>query len=177
MAREVKELTVKELEKTFQGIRQTGCVLVNYGGMKGDAARQVRQEMRRRGSRLMVVKNSLLATALERLGAGGLKSLIGGPTAVVYGENAIEAARAANAATEMCAAIKVRGAYVEGRVLGPEGVKKLASIPSREVLLATFAGALLAPLRRLAYGLLARPRALAYGLEQLKKGAAEQAPA
>ncbi len=177
MAREVKELMVKELEAVFQGIDGTGCVLVNYDGMTGDAARQVRQEVRRRGGSMVIVRNSLFGIALDRLGVGGLKRLIGGPMAVVRGEGPIEAAKAVDAATEMCAAIRVRGGYADGRVLGPEEVKKLAAIPSREVLLATIAGALMAPLRRLAYGLLDRPRALACGLDQLRARAAEQPPA
>ena len=74
-----------------------------------------------------------------------------------------------------CAALQVRGVYVDGQVLGPEGVRKLAAIPSRETLLSMLAGALMAPLRRLAAGLLDRPRALLSVLEQMKQKAADDA--
>ncbi|NLW51205.1 MAG: 50S ribosomal protein L10 [Candidatus Brocadiaceae bacterium] len=168
MPQQVKELMLKELTEEFRDIRRTGCVVVGYHGMKADESRLVRQEARRQGSRMMVVKNSLFARAASDLGACGLSSLLDGPTAVVQGPSAVEAARAAQAMARACAALEVRGVYVDGQVLGPEGVRKLADIPNRETLLSMFAGALMAPLRRLAGGLLDRPRALLNVLEQMK---------
>ncbi len=174
MAREVKELIVKELTETFRDINETGCVLVSYRGMKADEAHRLRQEVRQRSSRVTVVKNSLFALALDRLGAAELKSLLEGSIAVVQGENSVAAAKVAQEMTKLCAAIQVRGAYVDGAVVGPETVEELARIPSREVLLAMVAGALLGPLRRLALGLMAKPRALVSALDQLRTRSAQQ---
>lgn len=177
MAREVKELMVKELEERFRGIKEAGCVLVNYSGVKADEARRLRREIGQKGSRMTVVKNSLFALAMDRLGAGELRALLDGPIAVVQGESSVDAAKAAKEMTRICGAIQVRGGYLDGNVVGPEDVERLARIPSREELLSMVAGALLAPLRRLAYGLLAKPRAVLYGLDQLRKRAEEQAGA
>lgn len=173
MPQHVKELMLKELAEEFRDIRQTGCVVVGYQGMKADESRRLRQEARRQGSRVMVVKNSLFARAVSDLGAPGLGDLLGGPSAVVQGPTAVEAARAAAAMAKACAAVQVRGVYVDGQILGPEGVRKLADIPSRETLLSMFAGALMAPLRRLTAGLLDRPRALLSILDQMKNQKAE----
>ena len=171
MAQHVKELMLKELEERFGNIQQTGCVVVGYQGMKADEARRLRQEARRQSSQVMVVKNSLFALALDHLGVAGVGEMLAGPSAVVHGPSAVEAARAADAMAKACPAVQLRGAYVDGQVLGPDGVRKLARIPDRETLLA---GALMAPLRRLAAGLLSKPRALMSILDQMKQNAAAE---
>jgi large subunit ribosomal protein L10 len=168
MAQEVKELMVKELAERFHDIRETGCVLVGYQGMKADEARRLREGVQQQGARMMVIKNTLFGLALDRLGASEVRSLLAGPTAVVQAENPVVAARAVKEMAEACEAIQVLGGYVEGRIADAAGVEKLARIPSREVLLSQVAGALMAPLRRLAFGLLAKPRSVMSVLSQLK---------
>ncbi|MCK4374416.1 MAG: 50S ribosomal protein L10 [Candidatus Brocadiae bacterium] len=177
MPQEVKELMLTELEEKFRDIKQTGCVLVDYQGVKAGEARALRQVLRLKGGEMIVVKNSLFALAMERLGVGELNSLLEGPIALVRGANAIEAAKAAEEMASAHRGIKLRGAYVDGSVVGAEGVQRLARIPGREVLLSMLAGAMLAPLRRLAFGLLAKPRALLSALDQLKERAAGESPA
>jgi len=174
MAREVKELIVKELTETFRDINDTGCVLVSYRGMKAREAHRLRQEVRQLGGRLTAVKNSLFALALDRLGAAELKGLLEGPIAVVQSETSVDAAKVAQEMTKLCAAIQVRGAYVDGTVVSPQKVEELARIPSREVLLGMVAGALMGPLRRLASALMAKPRALVSALDQLRARSAQK---
>jgi large subunit ribosomal protein L10 len=164
---------LNELEDRFRNVKQTGCVLVSYQGMKADAARSLRQQARQKGAEVTVVRNALFGLAMERLGAGEVKRLLAGPVAVVSSNDPVAAAKAAAEIAKAAPAVKVRGAYFEGNVVGPEGVEKLAKIPGREVLLSMVAGAFMAPLRRLAFGLLAKPRELMSVLEQLKKRTAE----
>lgn len=169
MAREVKELMVEELAHKFQNVKQTGCILVHYQGLKAGDAINVRRAIAQRGGQMSVVKNSLFALAMDRYGAGAVRSLLDGPTAVIIADNPVTAAKAAKEATQLYEALKVRGAFVDGAVLDAGGVAKLAEIPPREVLLSQIAGALMAPLRRLAAGLLAKPRALVNCLDQLRE--------
>jgi len=178
MAREIKTLMLGELETKFRNVKQTGCVLVSYQGMKADEAKRMRLEARQKGAEVTVVRNSLFGLAMERLGAGEVKQLLAGPVAVVSAADAVAAAKVVTEITKAAPAVKVRGAYFEGNVVGPEGVERLAKIPSREALLSMVAGALMAPLRRLAFGLMAKPRELRSVLEQLQKraAAAESAP-
>ncbi len=100
---------------------------------------------------MSVVKNSLFALAMDRYGAGDLRSLLDGPVAVITAENPVAAAKAAREAAQTYEALKLRGGFVDGAVLEAAAIEKLADIPSREVLLSQIAGALLQPLRRLAY--------------------------
>ncbi len=175
MPREVKELMLKELEEQFRDIQQTGCVLVDYQGVRADEARRLRVEIKRAGVEMTVVKNSIFALAVTNLGAAELASLLDGPIAVVRGENPVVAARAARQMAKANGAVQVRGAYCEGRVVGPERVEQLADIPGREELLAMVAGALISPLRRLAAGLISRQRELLSVLGQLRDSK-QQAP-
>jgi large subunit ribosomal protein L10 len=168
MARELKEMMLAELEDQFRDIEQTGCVVVHYEGLSADEARELRELIRQAGSRMTVVRNRLFSLAASRLGVSGLDELLEGPTAIVCGPNAVDAAKAAEDAARKSEAIAVRGAYVDGRVVGPEGVEKLSKVPSREELLSMFAGMLMAPARRLAAGLLAKPRELLSVFQQLK---------
>ncbi len=169
MPREVKELMVRELEDAFRQVPGAGCVLVNYQGMKADDSIAVRSAVREAGAQLTVVKNSMFAIAMERLGVDDIRTLLEGPVAVLTGENPVAAAKAARNATEACEAIQIRGGYVEGAIVNAAKVKQLAEIPGREELLSMIAGMLLMPLRRLLLCVLDRPRALLNGLEQLKE--------
>lgn len=164
----VKELMVGELEQKFQSVPQDGCVLIDYRGMSADDSNRVRASVAERGGRVHVIKNSLFALAMERLGVPGLKQMLDGPVAVVTAENPIAAAKAVEEAGEVCEAIEVRGAFVEGALVGAARVEQLAQIPGREQLLSMLAGALVAPLRQLAAGLLDRPRGLLSGLQKLR---------
>jgi large subunit ribosomal protein L10 len=174
MARRVKELMTAELEKRFRDIKETGCVLVNFEGLKADEARIVRASLREVGGEMMVVKNSLFAIALDRLGAAELYSLVRGPTAVIHAQNPVDAARAIKEAAAEYPAIELLGGYADGAVVDAGAVAKLAEIPDRETLLSMVAGALLAPLRRLAFGLTAKQRALLNGLDKLRERKKEE---
>ena len=169
MAREVKELMLEELAHKFQNVKQTGCILVNYRGLTAGDAIIARRTIALRGGQMSVVKNSLFALAMDRYGGGEVRSLLDGPTAVITADNPVTAAKAVKEVTQLYESLKVRGAFVDGAVLDPSGVAKLAEIPPREVLLSQISGLLLAPLRRLTGGLLAKPRALMNCLNQLKE--------
>ncbi len=174
MPRRVKELMVAEMEQQLRDINKSGCVLVDYQGITADTDSAVRESIRQKGGTMMVVKNSLFAIAMQRLGAEPVTSLLRGPVAVVWAEDPVGAAKAVDEAAKQCEALQVRGGYADGKTIDAETVKKLADIPGREELLSMVAGALVAPVRRLVGGLLSRPRAFLNGLEQLREQKEDQ---
>ena len=174
MAQKIKELMLRELQHKFQNINETGCVVVSCNGLKAGEAAEVRRTIREKGAQMTVVKNSIFALALDDIGAEPLKELVNGPIAVVCAEDVLGAARGVSEAAAKFRAVLVRGAYVQGRIVGPAEVHRLARIPGRDELLSKVAGALLAPARKLIYCLLAEPRALLNVLQQLRDRAAEQ---
>ncbi|MFO8007506.1 MAG: 50S ribosomal protein L10 [Candidatus Brocadiia bacterium] len=175
MPKRVKELMVEELEERFRDIKETGCVMVDVTGLSADESRLVRSGLRQQaGGRMMVVKNSLMRIALERMGAQDLEPLVDGPTAIVRADSAPAAARAVSEAAEEHPALTLKGGYAEGHLMDAAGIEKLAEIPPRDELLSMLAGAFLAPLRRLLRGMTAKQRTLANGLMQLRDRKREQ---
>jgi len=174
MPRRVKELMIAELEERFRQIGESGCVLVHYQGTSADSAAAVHNTIREKGGTMMVVKNSLFAIALERLGAEPLKQLLEGPVAVVQAQDPVAAAKAVAEAKKACESLQVHGGYADGKVIDAQSVQRLAEIPGRDELLAMIAGALISPVRRLIAGLLSKPRAFLNGLDQLREQKEEQ---
>ncbi len=150
-------------------MKETGCVLVTYQGLKAGDAITARRTVAEHGGQMSVVKNSLFALAMDRCGGADLRTLLDGPVAVITAENPVAAAKAARETAQTYEALKLRGGFVEGSVMQAAAIEKLADIPSREVLLSQIAGALLQPLRRLVGGLLTRPRELLSCVDQLKE--------
>jgi large subunit ribosomal protein L10 len=169
MARRVKELAVRELTARFATLGERGCVLMGFGGMKARDSANVRRLLSGLDAQMMVVKNALFALALEQLGAGGLKEFMDGPTAVITSGDAVRAAKAAHEAVGSCEGLRILGGYAEGRVLDGELVEKLASLPSRDVLLAQVLGCMRSPAQRFAGCVAAVLCRLASVLEELSK--------
>jgi large subunit ribosomal protein L10 len=93
--------------------------------------------------------------AAEQEGNAGVAALLRGPSAIAFGtgdENVV--ARTVIDALRPYKLVKVTGAVVGGKALDVDGVLKLASLPSRDILLAQLAGAFNAPATQVA-GLLA----------------------
>ena len=63
---------------------------------------------------------------------------------------------------------QIKGAVVEGKFCGPDAVKEIADLPSREILLSMLAGAFQAPMSKLAGALAATVTTFAYAMESLK---------
>jgi ribosomal protein L10 len=175
MPRQIKELMVAELEEKFRNIDETGCVFVSYRGLDANQARDLRHAVRQSGGDATVVKNTIFARAMERLGATALDPLLEGPIMVIRAEDAVQAAKAAQEVARQTDALQIRGAYAEGRALGSSEVDRLARIPGRDALLACLAGGLLGHVRILGFALLAKPRALLNALTQLRD-AREEGP-
>jgi len=169
MARELKARILKELEREFHDIDQTGCVMVQCDGLSADASRRIRQRIRQQGGHMTVIKNSLFSLAMGNLGVGGIGSLAEGPSAVVRAENAVVAAKAVKEAAKENKTLAVLGGYAEGSVLDAAAVGRLADLPSREELLSMLIGQVVAPARRLLGCLLAEPTKMVSCIEQLQE--------
>jgi len=168
MPRQIKELMRRELERKFQDIGRTGCVVVSCGSVAGPSTVQMRRSVREQGGEITVVRNALFSLALSSLRLGEIGEMLDGPSAIVRAENAVAAAKIARDAAKEHSGVVVLGGYAEGRLLDAAGVARLAEIPGRDDLLSMLAGAFLAPARQLLSCLLAKPRALVSCLDQLK---------
>ena len=149
-----------------------------YRGMKVSQMANLRAPLRAAGAEHKVYKNTLARLAATSAGYESLNEYLLGPTALTFVTgDSVAAAKALLDQSKANPLLVIKGGVLGDVPLTADDVKALASLPSREVLLARLAGAFQAPLVKTAGLLQALPRNFAYGLSALidKKAATEAA--
>jgi large subunit ribosomal protein L10 len=126
-------------------------IVSEYRGLKVSEFGEIRRNLRKQNVAYHVVKNRLMLIAARDAGSGVLEPLLQGPTAVAFakGEEGI-AAKAVLDAFRTHRLIKITGAVIGNRILDADGVTRLSTLPSRDVLRAQVAGAIAAPMATMA---------------------------
>ena len=182
MARPDKAAAVEELKEAFTSSNAT--VLTEYRGLTVKSLKNLRRALGDDAT-YAIAKNTLTQIAAKEAGIEGLDEQLTGPTAIAFIRG--DVATVAKGLRDFAKAnplLVIKGGVMDGRVLDAEGVKKLADLESREVLLAKLAGAMNGNLAKAA-GLFAAPlsqaaRVLAALSEQKQAGdapATDAAPA
>lgn len=153
MNRTQKDATVEEIQQLLGGA--DSFYLADFTGMNVKQTTEFRSRLRRAGVEYLVVKNTLAQRAIANLDLPDIGSYFAGPTGLVVGRgDAVAAAKVlTDFAREFDQKPAVKLGIVERKPVGPEQVKQLAELPSKEVLLAQLAGGLQAPMARLAGGM------------------------
>ena len=148
MDRAQKEKVVDELGQIFAS---SGVVVIaHYVGMTVAQMQDLRAKMREVGGSVRVAKNKLARIALD--GKPGVKmgDLLTGMTVLAYSEDPVAAAKVTDAYAKGNDKFVILGGSMGSTVLDPAGVKAVASLPSREELIASIAACLGAPASALA---------------------------
>ena len=147
MPTERKEQQVAELEEKFKS--SLSLVLTEYRGLSANDMVELRKELREQGLDFKVVKNRLALLAAENAGVTIDPELLKGPTAICFGdeEDMAKPAKFSIAIEKKFEPFVVKGGILEGEMLDANGVKELASMPSREELLARLARAFQGPIQ------------------------------
>ena len=125
-------------------------LLAEYRGLSVKDATELRRTLGQ-DTKFSVVKNSLMRRAAGEAGVGELERLLEGPTAVAFvAGDPVAAAKRVVEAAKRFPALALKGAFMEGRVLGPDEARGLAELESRDVMLSRLAGALKAEMSRAA---------------------------
>ena len=128
----------------------------------------LRSPLRAVGAEHKVYKNTLAKLAAVSAGLDGLTEHLTGPTALTFAaDDSVGAAKALVDTAKANPMLVIKGGMLGEVPMSADDVKSLASLPSREELLASFAGALEAPLAKTARLLNALPNKLAFGLSAL----------
>jgi large subunit ribosomal protein L10 len=119
------------------------ALLTEYRGLKVAELGELRASLRGSSTEYRVLKNTLTSIAVREAGYEDLVALLQGPTAVafVHGDP-VQAAKDLAEFARTHPALIVKGGVMDGRVLGAAEVRQLATLESREVLLARLAGLL-----------------------------------
>ena len=143
MDRAQKEKVVDELGQIFES---SGVVVVaHYAGITVKQMQDLRAKMRDVGGSVRVAKNKLARIALE--GKPGVKmgDLLSGMTVMAYSEDPVAAAKVCEAYAKVNDKFVILGGAMGDTVLDQAGVKAVASLPSREELIASIVACLGAP--------------------------------
>ena len=176
MPTEAKQATVAELKNELSKAKAT--IVADYRGLTVHDITAVRRSLRGEGITYRVVKNRLARIAAQEAGTGELSELLSGPSAIAMGSgDEVALARAFLEAIRPFRTVAIRGAVLNGKRVDADAVTRLATLPSREVLLAQLAGGMASPMASMASLFAAPLRNLGYALAQLaeQKGAGAQA--
>jgi large subunit ribosomal protein L10 len=173
MARADKQAAVAEIVESFND--SAGAVLTEYRGLTVKELRDLRRSLGENAD-YAVVKNTLAKLAATEAGISGFDDLLTGPTAIAFIKgDVVEAAKGLRDFAKANPALVIKGGILDGKQLEPKDIAQLASLESREVLLAKMAGAMLASLSQAVY-LLNAPLAQAARLAGALQAKAEQDP-
>lgn len=155
-----------------------GALLTEYRGLTVAELAELRRELAAAGGDYKVYKNTLVRLAVADTDRAGVTDLLSGPTAIAFVEGDVSAvAKALRDFAQANPNLVVKGGVVGSTVMSAADIGVLADLPSRDTLLAQFAGALAAPLQQLAGLVQALPRNLAYGISALLEQRQSEAPA
>lgn len=146
-------------------------VLADFTGISVAKITDLRSRLRKAGSELKVAKNTIAGIAAKEIGVEGLEEYLQGPTVFAFGiEDPVAPAKIlSDFAKEVKQGVDIKAGLLEGKVIDAEGVKALADLPSREVLLAKVLGGMQAPMYGFASVLAANLRNLVYVLDQVRQ--------
>ena len=155
-----------------QAARSQTLALAEYRGLTVAHLDVLRKTAREKGVYLHVLKNTLARRAVAGTPFEVASESMVGPLIYGFSEDAVAAAKVLSDFAKGNDKLIVKGGAYAGKVLNADGVKSLASIPSKEVLLAQLLGLMQSPVSRIA-------RVLAAIAEKRAEGApaAEAAPA
>lgn len=141
---------VKEIKDKFE---KANCiVLVDYQGINVEQDTQLRKKMREVGVEYKVYKNRLVKIVAEELKYDFLLEHLEGATSIAFGyDDIISPAKILNDFSEKLGKISLKVGIVEKEFYDNDKIKKLAKIPSREVLISKLLGSIKAPISNLAY--------------------------
>lgn len=150
MPTDAKRQAVTELAELLR--TSTAMAVADYRGLKVSEMQAVRKTLRDGGVQLHIAKNRLLKIAADEAGLTELKPLLSGPTALatVDGEAAAMARVLADALRPYSKVVTVRGGMLGDRAIDASQLTRLATLPSREVLLGRLAGGMASPLSGMA---------------------------
>ena len=146
---ELKQPIVQEIAEQ---VKDAQCVvLVDYRGLTVEEDTQLRKQLREAGVTYKVYKNTLMNFAFKGTDFESMSSLLKGPSAIaVSKDDATAPARILAKFAKAAPALELKAGVVEGTFYDADGIKTIASVPSREELLSKFLGSIQSPITNLA---------------------------
>lgn len=147
-----KEKILNEKKEVVEGISgkmkaAKAMVFTDYRGLTVDQDTQLRNALRKAGVEYKVVKNTLTRFAANENGLEGLDTYLNGPTAMASSAtDPVAPAKILSEFAKKFEKLEIKVGVVEGKIIDINGVKALAELPPKEVLIAKVLGSFNAPI-------------------------------
>lgn len=146
---ELKQPVVEEISESIKDAQ--GVVLVDHRGLTVEEDTRLRKQLREAGVVYKVYKNTMMKRAFDGTQFEDLNKHLEGPSAIAISkEDATAPARILSKFAKEAPALELKAGVVEGNYYDVDGIKSLASIPSREELLSKLLGSMQSPIANFA---------------------------
>lgn len=163
---QVKSANVEEIKEKIG--KAQSVILVDYRGLDVAQLTELRSRYRKSGVDYKVYKNTMMRFAFKDLGLEDFNEYLKGPSAVAFSyDDPVSAAKVTAEFAKTNAKLEIKAGIVDGKVIDIEGVKSLAELPSKEVLIAQVLGGFNAPIQGFANVLQGTIRSLAIVLNAI----------
>jgi len=158
---------VAELTERFS--RSKAVVLTEYKGLTVREISELRRLLKESKAEYKVIKNTLINIAAKGTPFEFAKESFTGPTGIAFGfDDAVQVAKKVLEYSGKNDKLKIKSGVIEGRFYSVDEIKAISKLPPKNVLLGIMAGAMQAPVSKLAGALNATLAQFAYALEALK---------
>ena len=145
----------EEVKKLAEKMKNSSLILLtDYRGINVADVTELRKKLREANGQYSVIKNNITRRALAECKIEGLDEFLVGPTAVITAEDSyLDSLKAIYEYSKDNEFYKIKAGVIDGKVVPCDELITLAKLPSREVLMAKLAGALLGNISKLAVAL------------------------
>ena len=146
---ELKKPIIEEIQSSIKDAKSV--VVVDYRGLTVEQDTRLRKTLRENNITYKVYKNTMINFAIQGTEFEGLAAYLEGPTAIAIStEDATAPARAICKFAKEAPKLEVKAGIVEGTAYDAAGITQIASVPSKEELLAKLLGSMKSPISNFA---------------------------
>ena len=146
-AKQAKQVIIDEIKEKLNGAQS--AVVIDYMGTTVAQADAMRKKLREANVDYTVYKNTLIKRAIEGTEFAPLADVLEGPSAIAISkEDATAPARVLKEVIDEFKKMEFKAGVVEGNFFDQDGIKEIANIPSRDVLIAKFMGSIQSPVSK-----------------------------
>jgi len=169
MPKASKSGTISEIKDKLT--ESAGIIMADYRGLSVKEMQELRSHVGESGAQMKVYKNTLTEIALREVAMPSMDELLSGPTAFIFVKaDPVDPAKALTEFAKKHSALQIKGGFIQSALVDAAGIATIASLPSREELLAKLMGTMVNPVR----GFMSMANAPAGALARVMKAVADQ---